>query len=92
MGCACGGRSESRIPLRLIFLRARPIAPPADAVEAQVWGATVGVTTAGTVEMSNVDLTQEFTNMIIAQRGFQANGRVITSTDEMLQEIVNLKR
>jgi flagellar hook protein FlgE len=46
----------------------------------------------GTLEMSNVDLTQEFTSMIIAQRGFQANGRVITSTDEMLQEVVNLKR
>ena len=47
---------------------------------------------AGALEMSNVDLTQEFTNMIVAQRGFQANGRVITSTDEMLQEVVNLKR
>lgn len=44
------------------------------------------------LEMSNVDLTQEFTNMIIAQRGFQANGRVITTADEMLQEVVNLKR
>jgi flagellar hook protein FlgE len=47
---------------------------------------------AGALEMSNVDLTQEFTNMIVAQRGFQANSRVITSTDEMLQEVVNLKR
>ena len=47
---------------------------------------------AGALEMSNVDLTQEFTNMIVAQRGFQANGRIITSTDEMLQEVVNLKR
>ncbi|MEX0912217.1 MAG: flagellar hook protein FlgE [Gemmatimonadota bacterium] len=46
----------------------------------------------GVLEMSNVDLTQEFTNMIVAQRGFQANGRVITTTDEMLQEVVNLKR
>jgi flagellar hook protein FlgE len=46
----------------------------------------------GALEMSNVDLTQEFTNMIVAQRGFQANSKVITSTDEMLQEIVNLKR
>src|SRR5690606_9535921 len=46
----------------------------------------------GALEMSNVDLTQEFTNMIVAQRGFQANGRVITTTDEMLQEVVNLKR
>jgi flagellar hook protein FlgE len=47
---------------------------------------------AGTLEMSNVDLAQEFTNMIIAQRGFQSNARVITSSDELLQELVNLKR
>ncbi|HEY8548866.1 MAG TPA: flagellar basal body rod C-terminal domain-containing protein, partial [Vicinamibacterales bacterium] len=46
----------------------------------------------GTLEMSNVDLAQEFTNMIIAQRGFQSNARVITSSDELLQELVNLKR
>jgi flagellar hook protein FlgE len=48
--------------------------------------------TSGALEMSNVDLSQEFTNMIVAQRGFQANSRVITSSDEMLQELVNLKR
>ena len=48
--------------------------------------------TSGALEMSNVDLAREFTDMIVAQRGFQANGRVITSTDEMLQEVVNLKR
>ena len=42
--------------------------------------------------MSNVDLAQEFTSMIVTQRGFQANSRVITSSDEMLQELVNLKR
>ncbi|MCA9734899.1 MAG: flagellar hook-basal body complex protein [Deferribacteres bacterium] len=46
----------------------------------------------GSLEMSNVDLAQEFTNMIIAQRGFQANSRVITTSDEMLTELVNLKR
>ncbi|MBK6486398.1 MAG: flagellar hook protein FlgE [Gemmatimonadetes bacterium] len=46
----------------------------------------------GALEMSNVDLAQEFTNMIVTQRGFQANSRVITSSDEMLQELVNLKR
>ncbi len=46
----------------------------------------------GALEMSNVDLAQEFTNMIISQRGFQANSRVITNSDEMLQEVVNLKR
>ncbi|MGB8000039.1 MAG: flagellar basal body rod C-terminal domain-containing protein, partial [Anaerobacillus sp.] len=39
-----------------------------------------------------VDLTEEFTEMIVAQRGFQANSRVITTSDEILQEIVNLKR
>lgn len=44
------------------------------------------------LEASNVDLSQEFTNMIVTQRGFQANSRVITTTDEMLQELVNLKR
>jgi flagellar hook protein FlgE len=44
------------------------------------------------LEGSNVDLAQEFTNMILAQRGFQASSRVITTSDEMLQELVNLKR
>ena len=48
--------------------------------------------TSGALEMSNVDLAQEFTSMIVAQRGFQANSRVITNSDEMLQEVVNLKR
>jgi flagellar hook protein FlgE len=46
----------------------------------------------GSLEMSNVDLAQEFTNLIIAQRGFQANSRVMTSSDEILQELVNIKR
>jgi len=46
----------------------------------------------GKLEMSNVDLSQEFTDMIITQRGFQANSRIITTSDEMLQELVNLKR
>lgn len=48
--------------------------------------------TSGALEMSNVDLAQEFTSMITAQRGFQANARVITSSDQMLQELVDLKR
>jgi flagellar hook protein FlgE len=48
--------------------------------------------TPGALENSNVDLSQEFTSMIITQRGFQANARVITTSDEMLQELVNLKR
>ncbi len=47
---------------------------------------------AGVLEMSNVDLSTEFTEMITTQRGFQANSRIITSSDEMLQELVNLKR
>lgn len=46
----------------------------------------------GTLEMSNVDLAQEFTKMIVYQRGFAASGRVITVADEMLQEVVALKR
>jgi flagellar hook protein FlgE len=46
----------------------------------------------GTLEMSNVDLALEFTNMVISQRGFQANARIITVSDDMLSELVNLKR
>ncbi len=51
-----------------------------------------GALAPGALEMSNVDLSAEFTEMITTQRGFQANSRVITTTDEMLQELVNLKR
>jgi len=46
----------------------------------------------GALEMSNVDLATEFTNLILVQRAFQANARVITTSDEMLTELVNLKR
>lgn len=53
---------------------------------------TRGTIAAGYLEGSNVDLGQEFTNMIVAQRGFQASSRIITTSDEMLLEIVNLKR
>ena len=51
-----------------------------------------GVVTSGNLEGSNVDLAREFTNVIIAQRGFQSNSRVITASDEMLQDLVNIKR
>jgi flagellar hook protein FlgE len=51
-----------------------------------------GTLTAGALEMSNVDLSEEFTGLIIAQRGFQANSKVITASDELLQDLVNLKR
>jgi flagellar hook protein FlgE len=44
------------------------------------------------IEMSNVDLAQEFVKMITTQRAFQANSRVITTSDEILQELINLKR
>jgi flagellar hook protein FlgE len=54
--------------------------------------AQFGFTTAGAIEMSNVDLAQSFTTMITAQRGFQANSRIISTADEMLQDLVNLKR
>ncbi|GAA3227552.1 flagellar hook protein FlgE [Oerskovia jenensis] len=52
----------------------------------------MGSIQAGYLEMSNVDLSQEFTNLIVSQRGFQANSRVITTSDEVLTELVNLKR
>jgi len=46
----------------------------------------------GTVEMSNVDLAKEFADMIVAQRGFQANSKIISASDEMLQVLVNMKK
>lgn len=52
----------------------------------------IGSIESGFLEMSNVDLSEEFTEMIVAQRGFQANSRIITTSDEILQELVNLKR
>jgi flagellar hook protein FlgE len=51
-----------------------------------------GAISSSYLEASNVDMAQEFTNMILAQRGFQASSRVITTSDEILQELVNLKR
>lgn len=54
--------------------------------------ASGGKFTVGALEMSNVDLASEFTSMITTQRGFQANSRIITTSDSMLEELVNLKR
>lgn len=51
-----------------------------------------GATQSANLEMSNVDLSQEFTDMIVAQRGFQANSRIITVSDSILEELINLKR
>lgn len=63
-----------------------------EVIEPQDIEAGTGSIISGQLEMSNVDLTAEFTEMIVAQRGFQANTRIITTSDEILQEIVNLKR
>jgi flagellar hook protein FlgE len=51
-----------------------------------------GKIVAGTLEMSNVDLSDQFTDMIVTQRGFQANSKSITTSDQMLQELLTLKR
>ena len=51
-----------------------------------------GLLMSGALEMSNVDLAAEFTNLIVAQRGFQANSRVITTSDQVLEDLVNIKR
>jgi flagellar hook protein FlgE len=52
----------------------------------------LGAISPQTIEMSNVDLAQEFVKMITTQRAFQANSRVITTSDEILSELINLKR
>ena len=51
-----------------------------------------GAIKSSSLEMSNVDLSQEFSDMIVTQRGYQANARIITVSDTMLEELVNLKR
>ncbi len=62
----------------------------AHVVPAYVAGA--GEIVGGTLEQSNVDIVNEFTNMIVTERGFQANSRIITTSDEMLVEVLNIKR
>lgn len=52
----------------------------------------MGFVTAGTLELSNVDLAGEFTNLIMAQRGFQANSKIVTASDEVLNDLINMKR
>ena len=55
--------------------------------------ATFGVTlTPGALEMSNVDIADQFSDMIITQRGFQSNSKIITVSDEMLETLINMKR
>lgn len=63
-----------------------------DAIVGYAGSGSMGSINPGTLEMSNVDISREFTEMISTQRGFQANSRIITASDEMLQELVNLKR
>jgi flagellar hook protein FlgE len=63
-----------------------------DAIVRAPGEAEAGTITSGALEMSNVDLAEQFSDMIITQRGFQANSRVITTSDEILQELINLKR
>jgi len=51
-----------------------------------------GTIAGGTLEMANVDLSEEFVRLIVAQRGFQANARVVTTSDQVLEEVINIKR
>nr|MBN2278333.1 flagellar hook-basal body complex protein [candidate division Zixibacteria bacterium] len=63
-----------------------------DAIEGVAGETISGVISSGALEASSVDIASEFTSMITAQRGFQANARIITTSDNMLDELVNLKR
>jgi flagellar hook protein FlgE len=87
--------AEFNNPAGLIRSGGNLFLPSANSGLAQVGAAGDGARgriAAGFLEMSNVDLAREFTDMIVAQRGFQANSRVISTSDEVLQELVNLKR
>jgi len=70
----------------------RVTAASGNAVQCQPLMYGSGKVMSGGLEMSNVDLATEFTDMIVTQRGFQANSRIITVSDTMLEELVNLKR
>ena len=63
-----------------------------DGIGVDITADGAGSMTTGALEMSNVDLSSEFTHMITTQRGFQANSRIITVSDTLLEELVNLKR
>ena len=65
---------------------------PSDAIYGIPGEIGLGQVISNNLELSNVDLTTEFTNMITTQRGYQANSKIITTSDEMLQEILTLKR
>jgi len=62
----------------------------AQIVSPQTGGA--GSITGGALEMSNVDLSEEFVRLIVAQRGFQASARIVTTSDQVREELINLKR
>ncbi|MCH3964218.1 MAG: flagellar hook-basal body complex protein [Clostridium sp.] len=71
----------------------QPIVRSARGVDAEVDNSgSYGSMAQGMLEMSNVDLAQQFTDMIVASRAFQANGKIITTDDEILQDLINLKR
>lgn len=63
-----------------------------EAIEGIAGSTVSGLISSGALEASSVDIAQEFTSMITAQRGFQANSRIITTSDSMLDELVNIKR
>ena len=70
----------------------QPSANSGEAVEGVAGETIAGTISSGALESSSVDIAQEFTNMITAQRGYQANARIITTSDSMLEELVNIKR
>jgi len=74
------------------FNAAGPLSTALDTTANSPGTSGLGVIEAGTLELSNVDLTNEFTDMITAQRSFQGASRVVTVSDSVLEEIVNLKR
>jgi len=79
-----GATDEAGVPLEPLQIMQNKIGPPG--TEGR------GTIESGSLEMSNVDLTTEFANLIITQRGYQANARVITTSDQMLGELIDLKR
>jgi flagellar hook protein FlgE len=87
-----GGLEKAGSNLYKITAAADPDYATPDTLLGSAASGSRGVIRSSTLEMSNVDLAEEFTEMIVAQRGFQANSRIITTSDSILEELVNLKR
>ena len=83
-------KSAAVSPALLVTFKAEQLGEPAATVGAPGAAEGLGTIQQGMLEQSNVDVVQEFVNMIVAQRSYESNARVVTSADQMLQDLTNI--